>query len=413
MLHITSSPIDVNNISIIINEEDYNNQSSIDLESFLKAFNFLEDADYSIQNSIEIDEDEDEQIFDQLSQYDELILSSIDENFLPSESNSIINDNNDVYNSSLKLTEFHKNFNDNIDISLNQINNNTNIKILNNNDETKFLKKIIKDNSINENDKNDKNSNILSNNLISFLNSSANDTKDKSSDISNNTSKCSVHKQLFIIDKSYINKSETKILNKKRLRKTKNSKKRVETKEKSIYRNFRLFISTKKKEFREIIAKNKPFFDEFLNIKRKKNANNDIKVAEIKRDKRAYFLFKFGDKTFKSYNQDFMKFIYGKKDIRFLYRKYLEDKEFFAKNPIQKKIQDKEGKIKLVADHSPDLMEYREHLLDYVYPSKEEEIDRRNLDKNQSSVRKKDNMYGKMTNNNLVESNINNRCDCS
>ena len=406
MLHITSSPIDVNNISIIINEEDYNNQSSIDLESFLKAFNFLEDADYSIQNSIEIDEVEDEQIFDQSSQYDELILSSIDENFLPSESNSIINDNNDVYNSSLKLTEFHKNFNDNIDISLNQINNN-------NNDETKFLKKIIKDNSINENDKNDKNSNILSNNLISFLNSSANDTKDKSSDISNNTSKCSVHKQLFIIDKSYINKSETKILNKKRLRKTKNSKKRVETKEKSIYRNFRLFISTKKKEFREIIAKNKPFFDEFLNIKRKKNANNDIKVAEIKRDKRAYFLFKFGDKTFKSYNQDFMKFIYGKKDIRFLYRKYLEDKEFFAKNPIQKKIQDKEGKIKLVADHSPDLMEYREHLLDYIYPSKEEEIDRRNLDKNQSSVIKKDNMHEKMTNNNLVESNINNRCDCS
>ena len=406
MLHITSSPIDVNNISIIINEEDYNNQSSIDLESFLKAFNFLEDADYSIQNSIEIDEVEDEQIFDQSSQYDELILSSIDENFLPSESNSIINDNNDVYNSSLKLTEFQKNFNDNIDISLNQINNN-------NNDETKFFKKIIKDNSINENDKNDKNSNILSNNLISFLNSSANDTKDKSSDISNNTSKCSVHKQLFIIDKSYINKSETKILNKKRLRKTKNSKKRVETKEKSIYRNFRLFISTKKKEFREIIAKNKPFFDEFLNIKRKKNANNDIKVAEIKRDKRAYFLFKFGDKTFKSYNQDFMKFIYGKKDIRFLYRKYLEDKEFFAKNPIQKKIQDKEGKIKLVADHSPDLMEYREHLLDYVYPSKEEEIDRRNLDKNQSSVIKKDNMHEKMTNNNLVESNINNRCDCS
>ena len=406
MLHITSSPIDVNNISIIINEEDYNNQSSIDLESFLKAFNFLEDADYSIQNSIEIDEVEDEQIFDQSSQYDELILSSIDENFLPSESNSIINDNNDVYNSSLKLTEFQKNFNDNIDINLNQINNN-------NNDETKFLKKIIKDNSINENDKNDKNSNILSNNLISFLNSSANDTKDKSSDISNNTSKCSVHKQLFIIDKSYINKSETKILNKKRLRKTKNSKKRVETKEKSIYRNFRLFISTKKKEFREIIAKNKPFFDEFLNIKRKKNANNDIKVAEIKRDKRAYFLFKFGDKTFKSYNQDFMKFIYGKKDIRFLYRKYLEDKEFFAKNPIQKKIQDKEGKIKLVADHSPDLMEYREHLLDYIYPSKEEEIDRRNLDKNQSSVIKKDNMHEKMTNNNLVESNINNRCDCS
>ena len=406
MLHITSSPIDVNNISIIINEEDYNNQSSIDLESFLKAFNFLEDADYSIQNSIEIDEVEDEQIFDQSSQYDELILSSIDENFLPSESNSIINDNNDVYNSSLKLTEFQKNLNDNIDINLNQINNN-------NNDETKFLKKIIKDNSINENDKNDKNSNILSNNLISFLNSSANDTKDKSSDISNNTSKCSVHKQLFIIDKSYINKSETKILNKKRLRKTKNSKKRVETKEKSIYRNFRLFISTKKKEFREIIAKNKPFFDEFLNIKRKKNANNDIKVAEIKRDKRAYFLFKFGDKTFKSYNQDFMKFIYGKKDIRFLYRKYLEDKEFFAKNPIQKKIQDKEGKIKLVADHSPDLMEYREHLLDYVYPSKEEEIDRRNLDKNQSSVIKKDNMHEKMTNNNLVESNINNRCDCS
>ena len=303
------------------------------------------------------------------------------------------------------MTEFQKNFNDNIDISLNQINNN--------NDETKFLKKIIKDNSINENDKNDKNSNILSNNLISFLNSSANDTKDKSSDISNNTSKCSVHKQLFIIDKSYINKSETKILNKKRLRKTKNSKKRVETKEKSIYRNFRLFISTKKKEFREIIAKNKPFFDEFLNIKRKKNANNDIKVAEIKRDKRAYFLFKFGDKTFKSYNQDFMKFIYGKKDIRFLYRKYLEDKEFFAKNPIQKKIQDKEGKIKLVADLSPDLMEYREHLLDYVYPSKEEEIDRRNLDKNQSSVIKKDNMHEKMTNNNLVESNINNRCDCS
>ena len=405
MLHITSSPIDVNNISIIINEEDYNNQSSIDLESFLKAFNFLEDADYSIQNSIEIDEVEDEQIFDQSSQYDELILSSIDENFLPSESNSIINDNNDVYNSSLKLTEFQKNFNDNIDISLNQINNN--------NDETKFLKKIIKDNSINENDKNDKNSNILSNNLISFLNSSANDTKDKSSDISSNTSKCSVHKQLFIIDKSYINKSETKILNKKRLRKTKNSKKRVETKEKSIYRNFRLFISTKKKEFREIIAKNKPFFDEFLNIKRKKNANNDIKVAEIKRDKRAYFLFKFGDKTFKSYNQDFMKFIYGKKDIRFLYRKYLEDKEFFAKNPIQKKIQDKEGKIKLVADHSPDLMEYREHLLDYIYPSKEKEIDRRNLDKNQSSVIKKDNMHEKMTNNNLVESNINNRCDCS
>ena len=405
MLHITSSPIDVNNISIIINEEDYNNQSSIDLESFLKAFNFLEDADYSIQNSIEIDEDEDEQIFDPLPQYDELILSSIDENFLPSESNSIINDNNDVYNSSLKLTEFQKNLNDNIDINLNQINNN--------NDETKFLKKIIKDNSINENDKNDKNSNILSNNLISFLNSSANDTKDKSSDISNNTSKCSVHKQLFIIDKSYINKSETKILNKKRLRKTKNSKKRVETKEKSIYRNFRLFISTKKKEFREIIAKNKPFFDEFLNIKRKKNANNDIKVAEIKRDKRAYFLFKFGDKTFKSYNQDFMKFIYGKKDIRFLYRKYLEDKEFFAKNPIQKKIQDKEGKIKLVADHSPDLMEYREHLLDYIYPSKEEEIDRRNLDKNQSSVIKKDNMHEKMTNNNLVESNINNRCDCS
>ena len=405
MLHNTLSPIDDNNISIIINEEDYNNQSSIDLESFLKAFNFLEDADYSIQNSIEIDEVEDEQIFDQSSQYDELILSSIDENFLPSESNSIINDNNDVYNSSLKLTEFHKNFNDNIDISLNQINNN--------NDETKFLKKIIKDNSINENDKNDKNSNILSNNLISFLNSSANDTKDKSSDISSNTSKCSVHKQLFIIDKSYINKSETKILNKKRLRKTKNSKKRVETKEKSIYRNFRLFISTKKKEFREIIAKNKPFFDEFLNIKRKKNANNDIKVAEIKRDKRAYFLFKFGDKTFKSYNQDFMKFIYGKKDIRFLYRKYLEDKEFFAKNPIQKKIQDKEGKIKLVADHSPDLMEYREHLLDYIYPSKEEEIDRRNLDKNQSSVIKKDNMHEKMTNNNLVESNINNRCDCS
>lgn len=404
MLHNTLPPIG-NNISIIINEEDYNNQSSIDLESFLKAFNFLEDADYSIQNSIEIDEDEDEQIFDQLSQYDELILSSIDENFLPSESNSIINDNNDVYNSSLKLTEFQKNFNDNIDISLNQINNN--------NDETKFLKKIIKDNSINENDKNDKNSNILSNNLISFLNSSANDTKDKSSDISNNTSKCSVHKQLFIIDKSYINKSETKILNKKRLRKTKNSKKRVETKEKSIYRNFRLFISTKKKEFREIITKNKPFFDEFLNIKRKKNANNDIKVAEIKRDKRAYFLFKFGDKTFKSYNQDFMKFIYGKKDIRFLYRKYLEDKEFFAKNPIQKKIQDKEGKIKLVADHSPDLMEYREHLLDYIYPSKEEEIDRRNLDKNQSSVIKKDNMHEKMTNNNLVESNINNRCDCS
>ena len=406
MLHITSSPIDVNNISIIINEEDYNNQSSIDLESFLKAFNFLEDADYSIQNSIEIDEVEDEQIFDQSSQYDELILSSIDENFLPSESNSIINDNNDVYNSSLKLTEFQKNLNDNIDINLNQINNN-------NNDETKFFKKIIKDNSINENDKNDKNSNILSNNLISFLNSSANDTKDKSSDISNNTSKCSVHKQLFIIDKSYINKSETKILNKKRLRKTKNSKKRVETKEKSIYRNFRLFISTKKKEFREIIAKNKPFFDEFLNIKRKKNANNDIKVAEIKRDKRAYFLFKFGDKTFKSYNQDFMKFIYGKKDIRFLYRKYLEDKEFFAKNPIQKKIQDKEGKIKLVADHSPDLMEYREHLLDYIYPSKEEEIDRRNLDKNQSSVIKKDNMHEKMMNNNLVESNINNRCDCS
>ena len=406
MSHITSSPIDDdNNISIIINEEDYNNQSSIDLESFLKAFNFLEDADYSIQNSIEIDEVEDEQIFDQSSQYDELILSSIDENFLPSESNSIINDNNDVYNSSLKLTEFHKNFNDNIDISLNQINNN--------NDETKFLKKIIKDNSINENDKNDKNSNILSNNLISFLNSSANDTKDKSSDISSNTSKCSVHKQLFIIDKSYINKSETKILNKKRLRKTKNSKKRVETKEKSIYRNFRLFISTKKKEFREIIAKNKPFFDEFLNIKRKKNANNDIKVAEIKRDKRAYFLFKFGDKTFKSYNQDFMKFIYGKKDIRFLYRKYLEDKEFFAKNPIQKKIQDKEGKIKLVADHSPDLMEYREHLLDYIYPSKEEEIDRRNLDKNQSSVIKKDNKHEKITNNNLVESNINNRCDCS
>ena len=405
MLHNTLSPIDDNNISIIINEEDYNNQSSIDLESFLKAFNFLEDADYSIQNSIEIDEDEDEQIFDPLPQYDELILSSIDENFLPSESSSIINDNNDVYNSSLKLTEFHKNFNDNIDISLNQINNN--------NDETKFLKKIIKDNSINENDKNDKNSNILSNNLISFLNSSANDTKDKSSDISNNTSKCSVHKQLFIIDKSYINKSETKILNKKRLRKTKNSKKRVETKEKSIYRNFRLFISTKKKEFREIIAKNKPFFDEFLNIKRKKNANNDIKVAEIKRDKRAYFLFKFGDKTFKSYNQDFMKFIYGKKDIRFLYRKYLEDKEFFAKNPIQKKIQDKEGKIKLVADYSPDLMEYREHLLDYVYPSKEEEIDRRNLDKNQSSVIKKDNMHEKMMNNNLVESNINNRCDCS
>ena len=401
MLHITSSPIDVNNISIIINEEDYNNQSSIDLESFLKAFNFLEDADYSIQNSIEIDEVEDEQIFDQSSQYDELILSSIDENFLPSESNSIINDNNDVYNSSLKLTEFQKNLNDNIDINLNQINNN-------NNDETKFFKKIIKDNSINENDKNDKNSNILSNNLISFLNSSANDTKDKSSDISNNTSKCSVHKQLFIINKSYINKSETKILNKKRLRKTKNSKKRVETKEKSIYRNFRLFISTKKKEFREIIAKNKPFFDEFLNIKRKKNANNDIKVAEIKRDKRAYFLFKFGDKTFKSYNQDFMKFIYGKKDIRFLYRKYLEDKEFFAKNPIQKKIQDKEGKIKLVADHSPDLMEYREHLLDYIYPSKEEEIDRRNLDKNQSSVIKKDNMHEKMTNNNLVESNINN-----
>ena len=401
MLHITSSPIDVNNISIIINEEDYNNQSSIDLESFLKAFNFLEDADYSIQNSIEIDEVEDEQIFDQSSQYDELILSSIDENFLPSESNSIINDNNDVYNSSLKLTEFQKNFNDNIDINLNQINNN-------NNDETKFFKKIIKDNSINENDKNDKNSNILSNNLISFLNSSANDTKDKSSDISNNTSKCSVHKQLFIIDKSYINKSETKILNKKRLRKTKNSKKRVETKEKSIYRNFRLFISTKKKEFREIIAKNKPFFDEFLNIKRKKNANNDIKVAEIKRDKRAYFLFKFVDKTFKSYNQDFMKFIYGKKDIRFLYRKYLEDKEFFAKNPIQKKIQDKEGKIKLVADHSPDLMEYREHLLDYIYPSKEEEIDMRNLDKNQSSVIKKDNMHEKMTNNNLVESNINN-----
>lgn len=404
MSHITLPPIG-NNISIIINEEDYNNQSSIDLESFLKAFNFLEDADYSIQNSIEIDEDEDEQIFDPLSQYDELILSSIDENFLPSESNSIINDNNDVYNSSLKLTEFQKNFNDNIDISLNQINNTS--------DETKFLKKIIKDNSINENDKNDKNSNILSNNLISFLNSSANDTKDKSSDISNNTSKCSVHKQLFIIDKSYINKSETKILNKKRLRKTKNSKKRVETKEKSIYRNFRLFISTKKKEFREIIAKNKPFFDEFLNIKRKKNANNDIKVAEIKRDKRAYFLFKFGDKTFKSYNQDFMKFIYGKKDIRFLYRKYLEDKEFFAKNPIQKKIQDKEGKIKLVADHSPDLMEYREHLLDYIYPSKEEEIDRRNLDKNQSSVIKKDNMHEKMTNNNLVESNINNRCDCS
>lgn len=404
MLHNTLPPIG-NNISIIINEEDYNNQSSIDLESFLKAFNFLEDADYSIQNSIEIDEDEDEQIFDPLSQYDELILSSIDENFLPSESNSIINDNNDVYNSSLKLTEFQKNFNDNIDISLNQINNN--------NDETKFLKKIIKDNSINENDKNDKNSNILSNNLISFLNSSANDTKDKSSDISNNTSKCSVHKQLFIIDKSYINKSETKILNKKRLRKTKNSKKRVETKEKSIYRNFRLFISTKKKEFREIIAKNKPFFDEFLNIKRKKNANNDIKVAEIKRDKRAYFLFKFGDKTFKSYNQDFMKFIYGKKDIRFLYRKYLEDKEFFAKNPIQKKIQDKEGKIKLVADHSPDLMEYREHLLDYIYPSKEEEIDRRNLDKNQSSVIKKDNKHEKITNNNLVESNINNRCDCS
>ena len=405
MLQITLPPIDDNNISIIINEEDYNNQSSIDLESFLKAFNFLEDADYSIQNSIEIDEVEDEQIFDH-SQYDEFILSSIDENFLPSESNSIINDNNDVYNSSLKLTEFHKNINDNIDISLNQINNN-------NNDETKFLKKIIKDNSINENDKNDKNSNILSNNLISFLNSSANDTKDKSSDISNNTSKCSVHKQLFIIDKSYINKSETKILNKKRLRKTKNSKKRVETKEKSIYRNFRLFISTKKKEFREIIAKNKPFFDEFLNIKRKKNANNDIKVAEIKRDKRAYFLFKFGDKTFKSYNQDFMKFIYGKKDIRFLHRKYLEDKEFFAKNPIQKKIQDKEGKIKLDADHSPDLMEYREHLLDYVYPSKEEEIDRRNLDKNQSSVIKKDNMHEKITNNNLVESNINNRCDCS
>ena len=406
MLHITSSPIDVNNISIIINEEDYNNQSSIDLESFLKAFNFLEDADYSIQNSIEIDEDEDEQIFDPLPQYDELILSSIDENFLPSESSSIINDNNDVYNSSLKLNKFKKNFNDNIDISLNQINNN-------NNDETKFFKKIIKDNSINENDKNDKNSNILSNNLISFLNSSANDTKDKSSDISSNTSKCSVHKQLFIIDKSYINKSETKILNKKRLRKTKNSKKRVETKEKSIYRNFRLFISTKKKEFREIIAKNKPFFDEFLNIKRKKNANNDIKVAEIKRDKRAYFLFKFGDKTFKSYNQDFMKFIYGKKDIRFLYRKYLEDKEFFAKNPIQKKIQDKEGKIKLVADHSPDLMEYREHLLDYIYPSKEKEIDRRNLDKNQSSVIKKDKKHKKMTNNNLVESNINNRCDCS
>ena len=405
MLYI-KAPFTDNNLSNIINEEDYNNKSSIDLESFLKAFNFLEDADYSIQNSIEIDEVEDEQIFDPLPQYDELILSSIDENFLPSESNSIINDNNDVYNSSLKLTEFQKNFNDNIDISLNQINNN-------NNDETKFLKKIIKDNSINENDKNDKNSNILSNNLISFLNSSANDTKDKSSDISNNTSKCSVHKQLFIIDKSYINKSETKILNKKRLRKTKNSKKRVETKEKSIYRNFRLFISTKKKEFREIIAKNKPFFDEFLNIKRKKNANNDIKVAEIKRDKRAYFLFKFGDKTFKSYNQDFMKFIYGKKDIRFLYRKYLEDKEFFAKNPIQKKIQDKEGKIKLVADHSPDLMEYREHLLDYVYPSKEEEIDRRNLDKNQSSVIKKDNMYEKMTNNNLVESNINNRCDCS
>ena len=405
MLQITLPPIDDNNISIITNEENYNNQSSIDLESFLKAFNFLEDADYSIQNSIEINEDKDEQIFDQFSQYDELILSSIDENFLPSESNSIINDNNDVYNSSLKLTEFQKNFNDNIDISLNQINNN--------NDETKFLKKIIKDNSINENDKNDKNSNILSNNLISFLNSSANDTKDKSSDISNNTSKCSVHKQLFIIDKSYINKSETKILNKKRLRKTKNSKKRVETREKSIYRNFRLFISTKKKEFREIIAKNKPFFDEFLNIKRKKNANNDIKVAEIKRDKRAYFLFKFGDKTFKSYNQDFMKFIYGKKDIRFLYRKYLEDKEFFAKNPIQKKIQDKEGKIKLVADYSPDLMEYREHLLDYVYPSKEEEIYRRNLDKNQSSVIKKDNMHEKMTNNNLVESNINNRCDCS
>ena len=404
MSHITLPPIG-NNISIIINEEDYNNQSSIDLESFLKAFNFLEDADYSIQNSIEINEDKDEQIFDSFSQYDEPILSSIDENFLPSESNSIINDNNDVYNSSLKLTEFHKNFNDNIDISLNQINNN--------NDETKFLKKIIKDNSINENDKNDKNSNILSNNSISFLNSSANDTKDKSSDISNNTSKCSVHKQLFIIDKSYINKSETKILNKKRLRKTKNSKKRVETKEKSIYRNFRLFISTKKKEFREIIAKNKPFFDEFLNIKRKKNANNDIKVAEIKRDKRAYFLFKFGDKTFKSYNQDFMKFIYGKKDIRFLYRKYLEDKEFFAKNPIQKKIQDKEGKIKLVADHSPDLMEYREHLLDYIYPSKEEEIDRRNLDKNQSSVIKKDNMHEKITNNNLVEPNINNRCDCS
>ena len=153
MSHITP-PFTDNNLSIITNEEDYNNKSSIDLESFLKAFNFLEDADYSIQNSIEIDEVEDEQIFDPLPQYDELILSSIDENFLPSESNSIINDNNDVYNSSLKLTEFQKNFNDNIDISLNQINNN-------NNDETKFLKKIIKDNSINENDKNDKNSNIF------------------------------------------------------------------------------------------------------------------------------------------------------------------------------------------------------------------------------------------------------------
>ena len=132
MLH-KREPFTDNNLSIITNEENYNNQSSIDLESFLKAFNFLEDADYSIQNSIEIDEVEDEQIFDH-SQYDEFILSSIDENFLPSESNSIINDNNDVYNSSLKLTEFHKNFNDNIDISLNQINNN-------NNDETKFLKK--------------------------------------------------------------------------------------------------------------------------------------------------------------------------------------------------------------------------------------------------------------------------------
>ena len=137
--------------------------------------------------------------------------------------------------------------------------------------------------------------------------------------------------------KSNLNNSSINLYCSKKRKKEKIKKEnkiniRKETLDKIIFRRLFKFIRTnsEKDEISDIIKEDKSFFEEFLkNDKsraRKKNENNYQKKGSSR------YLFYLEGKIFKSYNQQFMEYIFSRKSVKKFYKIYFDkDKNYHPK----------------------------------------------------------------------------------